>query len=88
MIEIRLDEQSEAVVGRLVSSGVCRDAGEAVRISLPLLEGQRPEKLEALRRDASAGMEQVRLGEVFEPGSEAETKAIYRERLEQEDGGT
>ena len=79
MKTVEVSGEGEAVIDRLISSGVCKDAGEVVRISLRLLDDTREEKLERLREDISAGVAAAKKGQVA-PSNVEEAKKKYREQ--------
>jgi putative addiction module CopG family antidote len=58
MTKVDISTAGEEVINRLVDSGRCESANQAVDISLRLLDRQEA-LLESLRQDIAAGMEEV-----------------------------
>ena len=78
MKKVEINGFGEEVIDRMVASGRCENADQAVDISLRLLsqyEAYQKEKLKTLREDIAVGMEEVYRGRV----APLDMEAIIRE---------
>lgn len=82
MDQVQIGDAEKEVIDELIASGVCEDAGAAVRISLAILH-EHQDELKELRAFVKAGMEDVRAGRVLEPVSVEDTLLEYRRRRDQ-----
>ncbi len=60
MKTVEISASGAELIDRLIASGTCEDASQAVEISLRLLD----DKLQRLREDVALGMKDVREGRV------------------------
>lgn len=79
---INLTEHYDSFLARTIESGRYKNVSEIVRAGLRLLEQQQQEdaaKLEALRRDVSAGEEAYQRGEFVAVSNDTELDRLFDE---------
>lgn len=84
MKRVEITGPAEDVIDHLISTGRCKDAEEAVNVSLGLLKDMDAKKIQELRDDIALGLEDIENGNIGRPECVEETKRNFRERRKQE----